>query len=905
MSLGRSFGVALFAFLFAVYPLRIVPLFASKDGPHMSSAAAPLDPVRRAAAIARIERKREKLRSAGPKRFDQPAEAEAFYVEQRLGPGQTQLPMEQLAAARRTIVEREAALQRMRGPLPGGIQGWSELGPGNIGGRTRAIVVHPTTPSTIFAAGVAGGVWKSVDGGASWTVTDDLLLNIAVCSLVIDPVDPNILYAGTGEGFNNSDAVRGLGIFKSIDGGASWTQLAGTVSGVPFGAFFRVNDIVISPNDHNRLYAGTRYGVWRSLDAGATWTVVLSNPNFIGTPPLSNGSSVGCTDLAIRSDRNPDVLFSAFGSFDTDGLFRSTDGGTTWTQLGTAGDLLVSTQGRMAIAVAPSNNDIVYVSMARNSAPTGGMINVFRSTDGGDTWTGRLNFGNPLSAFLLSNVSFGLGCFGTSNFAQGWYDQVLAVDPVDSDIVWIGGVDLFRSDDGAQNLGIASYWFFGQGDPNFAHADQHAIVFHPQYDGTTNQTMYVGNDGGLFRTDNARAATSVEDCPFDAAPDPLPTIAWVDLNNGYGVTQFYHGDAARHEDVFGGGTQDNGTNLVTSTATPDGWLNVLGGDGGYFAIDATDPLTMYGEFQNFPNLLKSTDGGFNWFDATNGITDSDGLFITPFAMDPSDPQILWTGGQRVWRTLDGAANWGLGGSTTFPLGSRISAIAVAPSNSNIVYLGFNNGVIARTTDALAADPNWTEFNSANGLPSSGFVSSLAVQRTDPNVAYCTYSTFGVAHIFRTVNGGANWTSIDSLSAAGVPEIPVHWIAIRPCTPTQLYVGTELGIFASDDNGTSWQPANAGLAHTVVETLDFPHGNRLVAFTHGRGAFVTALEDCPCTGSLDTDGNTVTDGRDLPSFIGALFGEITTPSVVQAGDLNGDGVLNDADRLCAIEDLLGL
>jgi len=858
------------------------------------------------AAIARLQRKHTKFRKQGPKRYDDPQGAMDFYLEQRLPEGVNVLPLEHLRRTRKALEARQAALKNDGSRLARYAvnANWTEIGPGNIGGRTRAIVIDPTNPSILYAAGVAGGVWKSTDAGASWSITDDFMLNLAVVTLAIDPTNANVLYAGTGEGFFNGDAMRGLGIFKSTDAGASWSQLTGTVTGVPDQAFFFVNDLLISPNDSNRLYAATQFGVWRSLDAGVSWDVVLSNPLFIADSSASNGSSTGCTELAIRSDTNPDVLLAAFGSFDTDGLFRSTDGGDTWSQLGTAADLRNSSQGRMALAIAPSNNDVMYVCMADAG---GRLVNVYRSIDGGDSWSPRVNLGSVTGPFLLSNLVFATGCFGNSNLGQGWYDNVIAVDPVNPDIVWVGGIDLFRSDDGGQNFGIASYWYFSPGDAEFVHADQHAVVFHPNYNGTTNQVMYVGNDGGLYRTSNARAATSVEDCPFNGGFDPLPQIVWTSLNNGYGVTQFYHGDSAKDRDMFGGGTQDNGTLLVRSATTPNDWFEVIGGDGGYFAIDPSNSQIMYGETQRFPRIRKSTDGGANFSPAVTGITDADGLFITPIALDEANPNVLWTGGSRAWRTMNAAANWQRV-SENFPEGGILSAIAIAPSDSNVVYLGFSNGVVARSTDALAASPTWTEFTTGNGL-SSGFLSSLAVSPDDPNVAYCTYSTFNVPHILRTADGGQSWVSLDTLSASGVPDIPVHWIVVRPCNVEQLYVGTELGVFASDDTGATWVPVNNGLTFTRVETLDLQSDHLLTAFTHGRGAFRTALA-CPCDpagAQFDCNNNGEPDECDIAFDVSPDCNENGIPdecdlSSQTSDDCNANDVPDECEADCNDNDI---
>lgn len=798
-------------------------------------------PAQAASAQAALAAKAARLEHRGPKKPapDQPDAAAAFFVDQRVTEGP--IPIAHLRHELDAVQARQAA--SLDGPsamLPGGITSWSALGPGNIGGRTRSILIDPTDPSVMYAGGVAGGVWKSTDGGASWNAADDMMLNLAVSSMAMDPADPTVLYAGTGEGYLAGGMVQGLGIFKSTDAGATWNQLSGTVTGVPFGAFDYVNDVIVSANDSNTVYAGTRTGVWRSTDGGTNWSVLLANPWYVAGPSSSVGCYAGCLDLVARTDTSPDTLIASFGSLSADGIYRSTDGGTTWSSWGAN----PANQGRTSIAIAPSDQDVVYLSMADNGAvnPIGQLVEVYRSTDGGATYTPQLSGSNPMNPWLLSNISFALGCYGTDSYSQGWYDNAIAVDPTDPDVVWVGGIDLFRSDDAGVNFEIAGYWEFYTSSPEpdyYLHADQHAIVFHPGYDGTTNQTMFVGNDGGVFRTQNALAATSIEDCPV-AASDPLPAIVWENLNNGYAVTQFYHGDAAQGGvDTFIAGAQDNGTDRVESASTPDSWDLIFGGDGGYCAIDPSDDQTMYIEYQFFPTIHKSVDGGDSFFPAQDGLIDADGLFITPFAMDPSDPDILWTGGSRPFRTVDGANNWFLVGPD-FPAGGTISAIAVAPSDSNVVYVGFDNGVVARTTDGLAASPTWTEFSA--GLQ-SGWVSSLAVHPTDPDVAYATYSTYFVQHVLKTDDGGATWTSIDGIGFTGVPDIPVHWIAVRACNPSQLYVGTELGVFASDDDGATWGPANAGLANTVVESLDWQDGDTLVAFTYGRGAFRTTLIPC--------------------------------------------------------------
>ncbi len=818
------------------------------------------------------------------KKFDQPGEGAQFFIDQRLPIGKEALPIDDLVEAAENLKLRkaQAAAQRGATSAPGDVSTWKHLGPGNVGGRTRTIAIDPVTPSTIYAAGVNGGVWKSLDSGASWVALDDLLPNLAVSALTIDPLNPNVLYAGTGEGvFPGAASPMGAGIFKSTDAGVTWTLLPSTANPIPSNAFDYVNKIVISANDSNRIYAATRTGVWRSLNAGVGWDLVLANPRYISGPQQTNGCNTGCLDLVARTDTNPDVLLAAFGSFESDGIYRSVDGGATWTELTTG-----STQGRMNLAIAPSNQNVMYICMADNGtgAALGQLIDVFRSTDGGATWQPRVDFAHPFGPWLLSNLATATGCFPYPVYSQGWHDNVIEVDPMDPDIVWVGGVDLFRSDDGGQTFGVASYWFGDQTlsvpIENYTHADNHFIAFHPDYDGVDNQIMYLGSDGGLYCTDNARAATSQEDCPI-RSPEPQPAIDWIDLNNGYAVTQFYHGDAAKEADIFAAGAQDNGTNLVASDETPDSWSRIFGGDGGYVAIDPTNSDVMYVEIQFFPEIRKSIDGGFTFNLAVNGITDTDGVFIVPFAMDQNDPEILWTGGSRPWRTTNGAALWELAGPN-FAGADKISAVAIAPTDSETVYLGFSNGYIARTNNALDASPTWSVLST--GLPLGGWVSSVAVDPVDPTVVYCTYSNFGISHVFRSTNSGTTWTSIDGLGDSGLPNIPVHWIEVRPNNSNQLYVATELGVFTSDDAGATWQVAGDNFPTTVVESLDFKDENTLVAFTHGRGAFLADLNQCPA----DIDGDGVVGSTDLALLLG-FWG-----SADSSADLDGDGVVGSAD-----------
>src|SRR5262249_18146700 len=312
-------------------------------------------------------------------RTDQPREALEWYLQKRLPKGEKVLPVERYFQAKEKIKKMKRFSTRNNKNLPsadsneaeeifddpefpGGTGGagagdgsastsgalgtWQSLGPGNVGGRTRTLVIDPVNPSTMYAAAVAGGIWKTTNGGTTWAPLNDFLANIAVTAMAIDPSNPNVLYAGTGEGFFNADGVRGAGIFKTTDAGANWTRLSATINNTDF---FFVNDIVVSPSNGQHVYAATRTGVLRSLDGGSTWTLqVASN--------VANGAN-GAMDLVMRTDQATDYIFAAVGTFARSHIFRNVDSGGS----GAWEDVFSEVNGgRTALAIAPSNQNVIY-----------------------------------------------------------------------------------------------------------------------------------------------------------------------------------------------------------------------------------------------------------------------------------------------------------------------------------------------------------------------------------------------------------------------------------------------------------------------------------------------------------------------------------------------------------------
>jgi photosystem II stability/assembly factor-like uncharacterized protein len=787
------------------------------------------------------------------KAYDKPAEAVDFNIRKRITGIETRSARPRSTPA--IPVERyEAALARIRsmpqystatGQVSTAVEAgqalgtWNEIGPSNIGGRTRQLLFDPRNAEVMYTAAVAGGVWKTLDGGRSWRQLTDLAIpNIAVNSLAIDPRAPATLYAGTGEGYFNGDGVRGAGIFKTTDAGNTWARLAAT--NTPDFRF--VNDVIVSPRSSNRLYAATRSGVWRSTNGGNTWSKVLDA-----------ASVLGCFDLVVQPNGDDGFIFASCGTFvygGASGIYRASDTGGkgTWQQVYTEQNI-----GRASLAIAPSNQDVIY-ALAADAGPgvyQDGLRAVFRSTQGGaaGTWTAQVRNtdANKLNTVLLTNPVFAFlhDCrFGSSNIFlnQGWYDNVIAVDPADPNRVWAGGVDLMRSDDGGRNWGVASYWWFSGGvdgtpfDPNYAHADNHVIAFHPNYDGVTNKKMFVTSDGGVYRTDDARAnvGTSLDNvCGVPAAG----AVTWQPLNNGYSVTQFYHGTVFPDGETFFGGTQDNGT-ILGSLRTGGTWREIQGGDGGYVAVDPGNTSTLFAEFTGL-SITRSTDGGATFTDATSGINNDPGFaFIAPFAMNRGNADQMLTGGWYIWRSVNQADSWQRASAITPGQGS-VSAMGISPVNQNRAVVGMSDGFLL-VNHALNSSNHTTAW--ASTRPRPGFVSSVHWDPVDDNVVYATYATFNTqanqSHVYRSTDGGRTWSGLDGSGTTGIPDLPAHALIVDPTNTSRLYVGTDAGVFTSIDAGVNWFKEVTGYANVVTEALALNSVGdvRLYAFTHGRSAW---------------------------------------------------------------------
>lgn len=804
----------------------------------------------------------------GPARPDAPGERAAFDLARRLPPAAGALDPAWYAAARNHH-ERMARFSTVAGRAVGAEKSaarWEFLGPSNVGGRTRTLVFDPRNPARMLAGGVSGGVFETTDGGLQWRALSDDASNLNIGALAIDPSEPDIVYAGTGELYRNSErpyaSMWGMGILRSTDGGRSFQPLLATS-----GPGFRyVSDIVVSPLDPRRIYAATNSGVWRSDDRGASFVEIL-RPVDPGGAPLYEG----CTDLEILP--GSDTLLASCASRSEDDrywlpgsvvpptcggpcpatVFRTEDarGTPQWQVV-----LSEAGMGRTSLAVAPSNPQIVYALAAsvvpgpdRNGDGRGdydnGLHALFRSDDGGRTFGARLrnSSSDVLSTYLLSYADgfeaqrCGFGSFWA--YGAGWYNQAIAVNPLDPETVWVAGMEVYRSNDGGLSFGKASYWWLDGLSPFGTHADVHLIRFHPQYAQGTRR-MFLTSDGGVAYTDR-------DDAPVRRGADAAcgagdGVVPWVTIERGLASTQFYSGAVSRTASLWLGGTQDNGTLLQTPQSNQGEFVEVLGGDGATVAIDPRNDRVVYASYQNV-NLHRSVDGGFSFVRATNGISDTP-IFIMPFVIDEAAPDRLYAAGTRLWRTSNQGRNWS---AASAAFGSdfkdRISALAVAPTNSAHLLAGNHRGIY-RSTHATALGASSVL---ARATPREGWVSSLTFDPVDANVAYATYSTFGGAHVWKSTDAGATWSAIDGSGNGALPDIPVHHLVIDPGHRERLYIGTDLGVYVSLDGGGNWARETGGFADVIVERLAIaPEGPGglpwLYAYTYGRGVWRAPLGD---------------------------------------------------------------
>jgi hypothetical protein len=679
------------------------------------------------------------------------------------------------------------------GPQPAN----SGLGPGfyqTSAGRVTALAVDPTDLSgnTIYLGGAQGGVWKTTNGGGLWVpLTDDLEPgpgsndSLAIGSIAV--AFDGTVYVGTGEQSFSHDSYYGAGILKSANGGASWIRLThpafdGTngrgVPGMP-----AIGGLSVQPGSNQVVLAavdGAPPGIYRTSDGGTTWA-----------------QAAGINETATAVAFAPGGTTVAYAGVLGMGVFKSVDGGASWTPRNGTGVTGINTisSGRVELAVFDSN--IVYAAVVDEVGGAGALRGLYKTINGGSTWTD-----------LKANLDGALQDFCTN---QCWYDMVVAVHPTNSNVVFVGGSGfpnlefIQRTVDGGQN------WTIETGTVE-VHADQHAMAFARNGTATPDGSrLYLGNDGGAYSTTNTTSGT----------------VAWTELNSTLNLAQFYKQFAIHPTDVNRslGGTQDNGIQEFSGVLP---WEQITCGDGAGAVYDLADPNTNIYVNCQLIDVRRSTSGTMGSFmPASSGISDGS-AFIPPLIGDPAAAGRLYFGGTRLWRTNDGGATgW-------FPIsqsliegvaGEFITAIAVAPSNNDVIYVATSNGFVWQGS---STGPVFTQINNGTTF---GQINALAVDPANPNDVYLVQGGFSNNHVYRRAAATGTWSD----TSGPLPNMPANDIVVDPDLPNTLYVATDIGVFTSSDGGSNWTPLANGLPNVAVFGLKLHRASRtLRAATHGRG-----------------------------------------------------------------------
>ena len=668
---------------------------------------------------------------------------------------------------------------------------WTSMGPNSSGGGYAGIgrlncVVEQAVSGDLYAGSPSGGLWKSTDDGASWTVLTDENAVLGVSTIVVVPTaGDDIIYIGTGDrdggsmwslSGGQSNDNNSIGVLKSTDGGATWLPTGLTYS---TSQKETINRLLIDPADNDIIYAATSDGIYKTTDGGATWPLQASGENFI--------------DLEMHPT-NSSILYASTQNYSgIPAIYKTTDGGSSWSATAT----FASGDYRIEIGVTPDDASIVYALVSKQD---GGLSSIQKST----------NSGSSFSQVFSGSTTNMLGwyCLGTDAGGQGGYDLCIAVDPNDANTVFVGGVNTWKSTNGGSSWSNNNMWtsyftYNGCGSP-VVHADKHDLVFF-------GSTLYECNDGGLYRTTNGGNS-------------------WTDLTDGMVNSQIYRLSVAQStNDEVMTGLQDNGSKLHWS----GNWYDVTGGDGMECLIDYSNVNIQYSTYPR-GDINRTTN---HWGSSSN-ITPSSagtGAWVTPFVIDPNSSSTLYAGYADVWKTTNSGTSWTKISNINYTDYAR--SLAVAPSNSNYIYVGYRN-YLFRTTNGGSG---WSDITGTLPVTSS-YITYVSVKDDDPNTVWVSMGEYNSYGVFETTDGGSTWTNI----TAGIPNIPVMCVIqnTQNTTETELYAATDLGVYCKVGTG-NWFAFNNGLPNVVVTELEIyydgtPANSRLRAATFGRGLWESEL-----------------------------------------------------------------
>lgn len=673
------------------------------------------------------------------------------------------------------------------------INPWRDIGPKNQGGRTISILINPVNPNTVYAGSASGGLWRSYSGGlgaAAWQMVNIGFPVLGVGAIAMNPQDTNTIYIGTGEVYAYQNSIGGLtvrttrgsygiGILKTTNNGNSWTKVLDWSYNQRRG----VQVIKLNPLNPNVVWAGTSEGVYKSFNGGNSWT------------QISNVLMV--TDILIHPADTSKVIM-ACGNLGTSGtgLYKSTNSGINWIQIV---DGLPSIWGGKALLHnCLTKPDVVLASIGA---------------------------GYSSGSYLCKSTNFGINWMITSitDYAsyQGWYSHYAVLHPNDTSLIITGGIDMWKSTNGGMNLTKKSNWaaiYSGrtpiggpEGPPNCAYADQHAFAIHP----ANPNIVYLANDGGVFRTTDFGES-------------------FAGINGNYQTTQFYNGFSSSTTDsLFAiGGLQDNSTSIYDGQ--PAWLIRKIGGDGCWTAINKNNDSILYGSWQGL-NLMKSYDRGesFSQLSIPGGGAAS---FVAPYVLGINNPNILYAGKTYVFKSTNGGSLFEITNGGNYLDGNPCLSMAISHSNNNKLFICtapvyYRSGIF-RTTNG---GENF--INITGNLPDRYPVDIMVDPQNDSKV-YIALSGFGSSHLFKSTNSGDNWIDIGT----GLPDVPTSAVLIDPLFSDHIYVGNDLGVYLSTNGGLNWSEYSTGLpGATIIMDLNIvPTSREIRAATHGNGAYTRKL-----------------------------------------------------------------
>ena len=683
-----------------------------------------------------------------------------------------------------------AALNKAGNPFD---EQWRIEGPGNIGGRINCIAVNPQNSNTIFTGCPTGGIYKTTDGGLNWLPVFDDQSHLSIATITIDPIDTNVMYAGTGDPNITFAAFKGNGIYKSIDGGDTWSHLGLSDQSI-------VSKICVDPTNTQVIYAATmgipyqtgpNRGLYKSIDGGQNWTQVL----FIS-------NDAGIIDM-VMDPSNPQTLYAAgwnrirnnqvsIGSGNASKIFKTTDGGQNWTVL--TNGLPGVGQSRISLDILPSNPQTLYTSYVDANY---NLLGLYTTTDGGSSWS-------PISTNGIDNNALG---------GFGWYFGHFNVNPYNPNEMFLLGIELWKSVDGGQtwDIGTPEWWTYE------VHADKHAMHF------LSNDTWLLGTDGGLYKT--------TTDGQYWNDIDVIPNTQFYRVaTNPFSPANYY------------GGAQDNGTTggNINNFAN---WPRLFGGDGFTPVFDPSDPNVYYYEVQNGV-IYYTNDDGAN-FDILNaGLDQSDRFnWDMPYFLSATEPSTMYCASHRVYK-MDGApyGTWEpispdlTDGNIFGNAFHDVSTIAQSPLNADMLYAGTSDGNVWRTIN------NGQTWQNVTATLPDRYVTSVRTSFNNPNTVYVTHSGYRdgdfIPHIHKSTNNGTTWVDI----TGDLGDMAVNDILPFEGNDSLLFAATDAGVYATVNMGVNWYRVGTNMPILIVDDVEFNASTgRLIAGTHGRSIMTYPLD----------------------------------------------------------------